>query len=103
VVLGAFFAPQKTGLSAPIFAPAGQKFRFYPLRSQIAARFALGVSLRETPGMGLRGAVWPFGVFAKRKLQPASMPFLSFRFLQSKNLKICIAVISPCGAVLQGN
>jgi hypothetical protein len=24
--------PQKTGLSAPIFAPPGQKFRFYPLR-----------------------------------------------------------------------
>jgi hypothetical protein len=33
VGLGAFFAPQKTGLSAPIFAPEGQKFRFYPLRS----------------------------------------------------------------------
>jgi hypothetical protein len=32
--LGAFFAvlPQKTGLSAPIFALSGQKFRFYPLR-----------------------------------------------------------------------
>jgi hypothetical protein len=31
-MLGAFFAvePQKTGLSAPIFAP--QKFRSYPLR-----------------------------------------------------------------------
>jgi hypothetical protein len=31
-MLGAFFAaaPQKTGLSAPIFA--SQKFRFYPLR-----------------------------------------------------------------------
>jgi hypothetical protein len=56
--LGAFFAallrfaPQKTGLSAPIFAPSEQKFRFYPLRGQ--NRFAVlpyGVSLRETPGI----------------------------------------------------
>jgi soluble lytic murein transglycosylase len=70
--------PQKTGLSAPIFAPPGQKFRSYPLRGPKPLRgfgfglaefcfaklrtwvrgagFALGVSRSETPGNALRGA-----------------------------------------------
>jgi hypothetical protein len=59
--MGAFFCRilcgKKTGLSAPIFA--SQKFRFYPLRWQIAARFALGVSLRETPAWVCAARVKP--------------------------------------------
>jgi hypothetical protein len=71
--MGAFFAgrgraPQKTGLSAPIFAPAGQKFRSYPLRCS----------------------------------KMASVPFLSFKFLQSKNLKVHPAGLpAGCFAKLQ--
>jgi hypothetical protein len=49
--------------TAPRFVPV---FPLYPLRSQIAARFALGVSLRETPGIA------------------ASVPFLALGFCKAK-------------------
>jgi hypothetical protein len=57
--LGAFFAPQKTGLSAPIFAPPGQKFRSYPLRCSkmasmpfLSCRFLLCKNLKiHTAGL----------------------------------------------------
>jgi hypothetical protein len=42
------------------------------------------------------------GYFAK--LQELRIrAIFNLRFLQSKNLRILTAVISPCGAVLQGN
>jgi hypothetical protein len=41
--LGAFFAPQKTGLSACIFFASGKKgYRFYPLRGPKPQIFLLG-------------------------------------------------------------
>jgi hypothetical protein len=72
-MLGAFFAapPQKTGLSAPIFA--SQKFRSYPLRGRTSASlrmfaFGVGALCAPTPGM-----VDTAGIHAG-----ASLPFCAF-------------------------
>jgi hypothetical protein len=55
---GAFFAAQKTGLSAPIFfagVAAKKDFRFYPLRGrQARCQAFLYVKYKKVPGTFLR-------------------------------------------------
>jgi hypothetical protein len=79
--LGAFFAPP-SGPSGRRRKKPGYPLQFLPLRDKNSA---------SIPCAGQTAAQFDLAEFCFAKLQgiqPASMPFLSFRFLLCKNLEI---------------